>query len=418
MAVATPSGGGSAGLRWLAIPLAIALLALIGLGASAESRDQFRHRLDTSELGGGRTDGPSARPGDVPRTDQDWPATGRDGALGDGGPASGTPGSTGSPTGDARPGEAAPGSTPVDVEIRSPDGSVGLELGDDGTTARPSGTPDSGSGDSGSGDGPVVLRPDGQGDIAGLRVTEDGSLEPVTADELRPDDLRLRPTDDGVDLIRPDGTVIQLRPGTDGTGVTVTEVAPDGTARELIPDENGEIDLGDGTTLATAPPDRGLWQDSVPWRWVFGGIVTIVAASLALAGYLYLTRPEHGDGSGLLGPSGVPIDRFEEFLASLAADDDHPRAIRLAFQAAERGVGMVPARRSTETPFEWAERVAAGHPRLARPVSELCTLFATARFAPERPTAEDRDRAVSLLRQLHQPHVGGDPVDVATTQPV
>jgi hypothetical protein len=378
--MATPSAGGPSGLRWFAVSLALALLALIGLGVSAEGRDEFESRV----------------------VDNDWrrsedPSGGSDGTSG-GGSSSGSgsgyrpgsgegPGTVSGPGGDG---------TPVDVEIRTPDGSVGIDLQGDGTClAHTSGEP---------GSEPLHLRPDPAGGTDELLVTGDGGLEPVPADQLRPDGLVLRPVDGGVDLVQPDGTVIQLRPGPDGRGVEATEVSPEGSVRTLEADRNGEIPIDEDTTLVTGRPGLGMWERDTPWRWIFIAIASIVAASLALAGFLYLTKPDHPFGPDFVGPAGVPADRFEEFLAMLADDDDHSRAIRLAFLAAERGIGGLPTRGETETPFEWSDRVAASRPDVADPLSDLCTLFATARFAPERPTAADRDRAISCLRRLHQHH--------------
>ncbi len=107
----------------------------------------------------------------------------------------------------------------------------------------------------------------------------------------------------------------------------------------------------------------------------------------------------------------------------LAADPDPARAIRLAFAAAERGMGSLPARLDTETPFEWNARVAVDRAELNDPLSTLCSLFATARFAPRRPTPADRDLAVDELRLLahlanHSPdpnyRVPVDPLVVGT----
>jgi hypothetical protein len=231
----------------------------------------------------------------------------------------------------------------------------------------------------------------------------------------------LQPVDGGIDLVRGDGSRIEIRLGPDGASIEATEVGIDGQRRPLEVGEGGEIDAGDGVAIST--PDKGpadpvapqsLWEQatSTPWRWIFIGIAALAAISAAVAFVLHRKGSDEPFGADFVGPAGVPRDRFGEFIAMLLADDDPARAIRLAFYAAERGLGGLPHRRNTETPFEWCARAVASHPQVTGPLTSLCSRYATARFAPEQPDPADRDAAVDELRAVF--HLATEPADGAT----
>ncbi|MCP4227711.1 MAG: DUF4129 domain-containing protein [Actinomycetia bacterium] len=257
---------------------------------------------------------------------------------------------------------------------------------------------------------PQPLIDDTIDDQAGYRLDPTGQLRPVTADQIQPGDLVVQPVDGGIDIVRADRGRTEIRPeGTTGSSneagdeFAVTEIGADGVSRIHQPDANGQVHLDDGVTvqMPTPRPSLGIWErvTTTPWRWIVLGFVLLALSSIGVALYLHFNRPEPF-GPGFVGQDGVPVNRFDEFLAMLAADPDPARAIRLAFAAAERGLGSLPARHETETPFEWSARVTTDHAELDHPLSNLCSQFATARFAPHRPSSADRDLAVDELRLL------------------
>lgn len=295
---------------------------------------------------------------------------------------------------------AADGPIGPDAEpmiINTDRGPVGLELDPDGgLVARDPGA-----------DGSIVVDPD---DASAIRVGEDGQLELVPADEITPDDTVLVPNGNGFDLVRPDGSRVEFRADGEHDGITATEIGPDGTETELTPNPDGSVTLEDGTTVGPidAAEDGGTIErlldttSDLPWPWVFGGLALLALLSVGTAVYLHRNRPDDAFDLGQFATAGVPTDRFEEFLAMLAADPDPSRAIRLAFYAAERGLGGVPRRRVEETPFEWQRRVEESRPELGALLAPICDLFARVRFAPGRATAEDRTAMITALRELNQ----------------
>ena len=238
-----------------------------------------------------------------------------------------------------------------------------------------------------------------------IRVNEDGSIELVPADEIGPDDTVLVPTDDGIDLVRPDGSRVEFRPDGEAGGITATEIGPGGEVTELTPNPDGSVTLSDGTTVGPIDfaEDGGVMEQlidrtsNLPWPWVAGGIGLLALLSIATAVYLHRNRPPDEIEFTEL----VSSDRFEDFLAVLARDPDPTRAIRLAFHTVERGIAGLPTRRADETPFEWHRRVEAVRPDLAEPLAPICDLFALARFAPGQATEDDRSKVIEALRRLY-----------------
>ncbi|MEM9650940.1 MAG: DUF4129 domain-containing protein [Actinomycetota bacterium] len=290
--------------------------------------------------------------------------------------------------------ETAPTAQPLIVETES--GPVRLELNRNGDLVANQPDPDS----------VVQVDPD---DLVAIRVDENGNLEVVPLDQVGEDDTVLVPADGGVDLIRPDGSRVEFRIDGENDGVTATEVTPDGTEVELTPNPDGSVTLQDGTTVGPIDfaEDGGTFEQlldqtaDLPWPWVFGAIALLAVLSVATAVYLYRNQPENDFDFGQLAVTGVDVDEMEHFLAILSNDPDPDRAIRLAFYAAERGLGGLPARRQDETPFEWHNRVEQIRPELAEPLGPICDRFAMVRFAPGHATGADRDAVVARLRQLN-----------------
>lgn len=244
-----------------------------------------------------------------------------------------------------------------------------------------------------------------------IRVDENGNFEVVPVDELQPGDVVLEPDGNGgFDLVRPDGSRVEFRPDGENGGMTATEFDADGNATELTPNEDGSVTLEDGTEIGaideaedSGPIERLIESTKeMPWLWLLVGFALLAFLSIGTAIYLHRNRPDDPfDYSQLVSAGKIPRDRFEEFLSMLQADSDPTRAVRLGFAAAESGLGGVPRKRFTETPFEWHERVKTEVSHQAEPIEVICDLFAKARFAPGDSQERDRSRMIDQLRVLN-----------------
>lgn len=413
-------------VRWLLVPAVIALLAVLGMATSSEGRDEFKAALtNNGETGPDPNDEFVSDPSGDPDADDVPPEAADD-------PTATPPTSVPDPAEDAAP-EAGANETPpeeetgpdpeldddqigrqeeVSFEIQGDAGSVGVQLGaEDAALAFPRSN-DGENGETTSLDGV-------EGD--GLqRLNSGGDLEPLGSSELATGEFAVGGAPDGVDLMTADGTRIEFRatvasadspdPADGGSEAlttddfSITGISSDGEVETLTADENGLIDLGDGVTvqLQVEPSPPSIWEDpsTTPWRWLLLADIALVLVSLAVAYYLHRTRPLEVSVPDFVASSIGGAKQFEDFLAELLADDDPARAIRLAFETAERGMGTLPARHPIETPFEWQGRVVADQIWFAEDLNALCSRFATARFAPDRPTSADRDAAVGELRSL------------------
>ncbi len=262
------------------MPLTVGLFALIGMAISAEDRQ--RTEQDTVSVGS-----PSGGP-----SDEQIPAAGAGAAdpPPDGGISNDTTTSTSAPSDGAAGAEQAAGddsggsgTEPVNMEVSGPAGRLGVQLGGanpiarpigaddltgapselvegpqgptaqaagDGTAAAPGSTPD-GSTPDGTAQGG-----DGAAPTVGLKLGADGQLQPVSQDQIAPGDLVVAPAGGGLDVLRPDGSRVQIRPGpsSDGSGLVASEVTADGVTG-LQPSDEGQIDVGDGVTVTLPTPD-------------------------------------------------------------------------------------------------------------------------------------------------------------------
>ncbi len=271
-------------IGWLAVPALVVVLALIGMAVSTEPKEDFEQR--TAEQGDGADGDRSGRSGGTDRSSD----TAGDGERSDGersDPAGGRSGD-----GDGR------GRQPI--TIRNENGEIVIELDDDGNPVRvvPAEAADPIDPDR-------VITPDPGGELSGLRVTDDGELQPVDRRELRSDDFLVGPgPDGGVDITRPDGSRIQLTPtesGVDGVDIDV-----DGNSRPATNDA-GEIVIQPAGELGS------------------GGAVEEGAEPIvidAAAGPVRIELNEDGDlVAGRAGDGGgVVIDRDE--LRAIRIDED------------------------------------------------------------------------------------------------
>lgn len=408
----------SSNLRWLLVPAVVGLFALLGLAASTEDREEFEAGLGDNAQpvapADGSTDVGAAQPPNPEVNVSEPPPE----------PAEATPETTVPDAEDPDPldgqterdrqqdtepddaesapaldqDESGPGEQ-VSFEIRSELGAVGVQLVGD-ADAPPMAIPRSAAGAEGT---RRALEDTGGPDGSPLRLRSDGELEPLGPASIGAGEFALGAAPGGVDLRSADGTKIEFRVEGDGPDFTITGVDANGVTAPLRPDPSGTIDVGDGVTVQVhvEPEPSSLWeQATTPWRWFVVANTILVILSLAWAYYLHRTRPLVAVGPGLDSAFGHRSGSFDDFLAELLDDDDPARAIRLAFETAECGLGTLPARLATETPFEWHSRVSARQAWLADDLSSLCSRFATARFAPDRPTPADRDAAVAELQSL------------------
>lgn len=375
--------GNSSRLGWLAIPAFLAVLTLVGLGVSTEGRSDFERR--TTEAGQDGTGDQIERTGPV----QD-----------DRGQTQATPGAEDSQSTEGFQTDED-GDQITDITVATETGEIIIGVDEEGRPLRLTPVGPDGTGQ------PVEIDPD---DLVAIRLGEDGQLEVVPIDEVGPDDTILAPADGGFDLQRPDGSVVEFRADGENDGITATEIAPNGESTELEPGPDGSVTLSDGTTVGPidvvdelGPMERLIERTrQLPWPLLVAGLIVLVLGSIALALYLHRKRSDETFDFGQLASSGVPDGRFDQFLATLSADPDPSRAIRIGFSVAERGLGGIPSRRADETPFEWHRRVGEGGSAVDATLGRICDLFARARFAPGQSTEADRQAMIEALRQLHR----------------
>ncbi len=384
----------SRAIRWLLAPAFVLLIVIVGMAVGSEDRSQFGQA--------GQNPSPAEDRSTGPRTS---------------GEGSGSP--SNSSRGDDLSGlqvdDAGPIETTSNLEIRGRAGSVDVQLNPDGPElAFPRGA-------DGTGGLATELTTDGMPPDTGFRLAPDGRLELVPADEVAPGDIVLQPHPDGLSLPLGDGDRLDVRVVGDDEVLRFDRVSSDGLSQPVVPDADNVIELGDGVSIRLpTPPDQAAPSPprGINWRLFLIWLTVMLVGSLGLAYHL------HRNGDPILftdrftAPDELPVDRLVDFLAALRADPDPARAIRLAFQGAEQGLGTLPAREATETPFEWHRRVADRQPHLDRELGSLCSLFTTARFAPERPHPADRDVAVDNLARLADLAGYHEPDDRATAIPV
>lgn len=216
---------GRANLGWLAVPGFLLALVLVGMAVTTEPKEQFEQR---SRQQSDQGDGDAGAVGE--RSER---STGSEPTAGEAGEGGGNlDGGSGN--------DGAVGRRPI--VIRTEGGEVIIEVDEDGNPRRAI------PGDSAWPSDPSrVLTPDADGEFVGIRITDDGELEPVGADDIGDGDFLLRPVDDGLEITRPDGSRLRLRPTDDGD-LGGTEVAVGGASTQ-VPSDDGDVVIrpGDGT---------------------------------------------------------------------------------------------------------------------------------------------------------------------------
>lgn len=362
------SEGPPAWIRWLAVPYALLVVVVAALALNAESRDSFVERQGDGEA--------------VERLTTD--------------------------------------DVPLDASriiIQTPDGAV--EITTDGSRV---------VGESPDGTAQVLrLVEDPNGDIVGFRVNEDGTFSAVRQGEATDGDTLLIPNADGTfDLIKPDGTRVQV--GVDGNGgVAAGEFGEDGFT-PLEQNEDGSFELGDD--LFASPTDSLEFEEGAapsngpspnrspgtpgafPWNTIL--IALAAAGALGLGIWFFMAYSPKVRTVG-----DVPVDQlfaaapmvrrevasdpwaaFEEYLAELLAEPDPSQAILLAFSYVEAGVSTIPSRIADETPYEWFRRVQIDDAEAAPLVQPLLERYVAIRFGGHVAEDAERRRAVNDLRTV------------------
>ncbi|MEM7272536.1 MAG: DUF4129 domain-containing protein [Actinomycetota bacterium] len=268
---------------WLAIPALLAMLALVGVAISTESRDEFEDRTETEE------------PGDQRPSDQN--ATGQPPTEG-----SGTPQEQAQPpTADDRPAEPQGDGEGEgqSITIQTADGEVLIQLDENGQPVQLTPT---GEGEVGPG---RTLSPDDAGEFGGVRVTEDGRLEPIDQPQPNGRDFGLEPIPGGVEVTRPDGSIVTLEPNGEG-GLGGTDSAPGagGTAQTT---DDGDVLVQPGTDF---PGQQTGAADAEPL--VLETDAGPVQLDLEPDGDLVATQPT----------TGQPIEIDPEDLVAIRVNED------------------------------------------------------------------------------------------------
>lgn len=279
------------------------------------------------------------------------------------------------------------------------------------------------------GDGEIsvlTFRPDPDGNVGGLIVNEDGTFEPFDlGDDVSGETRIVSDGDGGFTLVRPDGSRTDISIGEDG----VEARDEDGEPLDLEKNENGQIDLGDGlgvreTDIELVPEDGNDNQalpetsdsgSSGPGLGAGRNLFIVLVGLLALGGAVWwfvAMKPKFRlrDVEAVVAPVPVvPVnhtsstggwDAFEAFVAELAEHPDPAVAIRSAYAYAEQGMGRLTPRHNDQTPFEWCATIPEDEPELARTLRSLTNRYSSVRFADEEATSQQRDEAIADLRML------------------
>lgn len=380
-ATAEPGGRSPGWLRWLAIPIALLIAAILLFATGAMSRDQAIQSNDTLE---------AAKQAGEARSESG-------GAIG-------------------------PGIAQLDrntVVFETENGTYAISS-DGNTLAGP-----------GEGGNTYVqtLRPDPDGEPLGFRVNPDGTFDVVRLDELGPDDLAIFPNGNGFTILgeSKDLTVAVTDRGTfvyDGDGNVISELPnqnsdpsdltfsqlPDGVF-ERAPEFDDDAAPDSGSTESASSPSTSSDSGGLN-LWGILGILAAVLAAIA-AGLWFVRRQADQDEpqeSDLEATAPVRTrhsfdgesdwDRFERFLAELRSDPDERRAIERAYQYVEGGIGPLPGRALTMTPIEYQESARRVDGQLAAHLRTITDAIVRLEYGFTAPTPSERDLVVDDLESL------------------
>ncbi len=214
-------------LGWLAIPPFLLALALAGMAVSTEPKQDFEERSSSSAQQNDGDDGQEQPSSSSSQSDQDDPNSqpnpDRSGETQDPGGSDQRNSSGRDSDGQRQP-----------ITIQTDNGEITIVLDESGRPRSVS------AGDSVVADPTRSFTPDPDGGFVGFRVTDQGRLEPVETDDFNSSgDYWIRTEADGLEVIRPDGTQVQLRTNDNGE-LTGSRSTATGLSEEL-PNEDGDI---------------------------------------------------------------------------------------------------------------------------------------------------------------------------------
>lgn len=272
----------------------------------------------------------------------------------------------------------------------------------------------------GSDSGKIMLVPSPNGDVGGVRIGPDGRIELVDPNAVSPGDIVIGTLPDGsFRLQRPDGSMFDVAPGDDGLSFRDRAgnswfVPNPGADSSNTPNRPTQVD----PPAFDPDPPRSAPRGSEPRSsgdsvalWLLVGL----AAAAAIAGALWLWRgrvEQDGDDDttaemAFAEAEEPPVD----FSAEISAIDrmlweidqaaDPRTAIRRVYGALETGLNNpAMARRRSETPHVYLQRVLGSFDALRPPLARLTHLFEQARFSEHEITPQMRDEAVFCLNQI------------------
>mgnify|MGYP000120422884 CR=1 FL=1 len=266
--------------------------------------------------------------------------------------------------------------------------------------------------------GKIVLVPDIDGNVGGIRIGPNGEVELLPPGVLGPNDFAIGQSPDGsFGLIRPDGSRVEIAPGDDG--LSLRDPQREGSEFLSPPPAAGEPEPAE-PELAQPRPNTDSTDGGEP-DGSFLGPALIILLALVVIGFLIMAlrkadwrKDDHdvddeGSVQDTLVDYSSEIGALDRLLWEIDQEPDPRTAIRRVYGALETGLdNPALARRRSETPGIYLHRVLGRFTELDLPLRELTELFEQARFSEHEITQEMRDRAVTILVAVrgHYAHAG------------
>jgi len=244
---------------------------------------------------------------------------------------------------------------------------------------------------------------DGDGRPDAFDVDGDGRVDALDTDgDGRPDTLDA--DGDG----RPDAPTAAVEP----------DAIDDPETQIDEPDDPAAVDVNNDNANDDNDSDSRSGDDGSPFEalgpLLLVGIVVAVVAALAWA---FFNRPartasklnDEDEQDPFADPAEAPVDysveinALDQLLWEVEQEPDPRRAIRRVYAALETGLGNPDmARRRSETPGIYLNRILGRFDELQHPLGELTLLFEQARFSEHEITHEMRNRAIQILVQVRE----------------
>lgn len=279
--------------------------------------------------------------------------------------------------------------------------------------------------------GKILLVPSQDGDVGGMRIGPDGSVQLLPPGVLGPNDFAIGQFPDGsFGLVRPDGSQVEIAPGDDGLSLR----DPERGGSQFFPNngsggtfgQNGQNGQGfppgiaqpddsdafqnDGSAGGNADDDNSPDNNSgIDWSFL-GPVLLVLLALVLVAGLVIALRnnewgssddddePDQGDVQDTIADYSAEIGALDRLLWEIDQESDPRTAIRRVYAALETGLDNPDmARRRSETPGIYLRRILGQFTELEAPLRDLTDLFEQARFSEHEITHEMRDQAVRTL---------------------